>query len=68
MKRIVQNGTKVIMDDGCVGIVDGNDAETCEKFEDISYYVCPIEFTNMEVWSNYYIMLMRSEFNIVKER
>ena len=64
---LVPNGTKVKFADGRIGIVDGNDEEVTEEFEDINYYVCPIEFTNEEYWSNHYIMLSRNEFEIVKD-
>ena len=66
-KSLVPNGTKVKFADGKIGIVDGNDEEETEDFEDINYYVCPIEFTNEEYWSNHYVMLLRNEFEIVKD-
>lgn len=65
--QIVKNGTKVKFYDGKIGIVDGNDAEVCDNFEDINYFVCPIELTNEELWSEYYIFLSREEFEIVNE-
>ena len=62
---MVANGTKVKFADGRIGIVDGNDNEETDEFEDINYYVCPIEFTNEECWSNHYVMLRMEDFEIV---
>ena len=62
---VVPNGTKVKFADGRIGIVDGNDNEDTEEFDDINYYVCPIEFTSLRYWSDYYVMLLRSEFEII---
>ena len=67
MKRIVPNGTKVMFDNGRIGIVDGNDWEISESFEEINYFVCPIEFTNEDVWSDHTVWLLREEFKIVRE-
>lgn len=67
MKRIVENGTKVAFDNGRIGIVDGNDWEISESFEEINYFVCPIEFTNEEVWSDHTVWLLREEFEVIKE-
>lgn len=64
---LIPNGTKVRLADGRIGIVDGNDEEESEKFEDINYYICPIEFTNEQYWSNHYVMLLRNEFEIVED-
>ena len=64
---IVPNGIKVRFADGKIGIIDGNDNEDTDEFDDINYYVCPIEFTSMRYWSDYYVMLLRSEFEIIKE-
>lgn len=64
---VVPNGTKVRFHDGRTGIVDGNDNEVTEEFEDINYYVCPIEFTSLRYWSDHYIMLLREDFEIVEE-
>lgn len=63
---LIPNGTKVKFADGRIGIIDGNDNENSEEFDDINYYVCPIEFTNMRYWSDYYVMLLRSDFEIVE--
>lgn len=63
----IPNGTKVMYDDGCIGIVDGNDAEISVYFEEINYHVCPIEFTNEEVWSDHYLWLLREEFEVIEE-
>ena len=64
---LIPNGTKVRLFDGRIGIIDGNDNEETEEFEDINYYICPIEFTKEKYWSNHYIMLLRNEFEIVNE-
>ena len=64
---LVPNGTKVIFADGKIGIIDGNDNEDTDEFDNVNYYVCPIEFTSMRYWSDYYVMLLRSEFEIIKE-
>lgn len=64
---LIPNGTKVRLVDGRIGIVDGNDEEESEEFEDINYYICPIEFTNEQYWSNHYVMLLRNEFEIVED-
>ena len=54
-----------IIEVGPGGIVDGNDAESSEEFEDINYYICPLEETYKEVWSNDYKMLHRSEISLL---
>lgn len=64
---LIPNGTKVKLADGRICIVDGNDAEVTEEFEDINYFICPIEYVNEEYWSDYYLFLMRDEFEIVEE-
>lgn len=64
---LVSNGTKVKFADGRIGIVDGNDNEDTEEFDDINYYVCPIEFTSEKYWSNHYVMLLREDFEIVED-
>lgn len=66
-KYLIPNGTKVRFADSRIGIVDGNDEEETEEFEDINYYICPIEFTNEQYWSNHYVMLPRNEFEIIEE-
>lgn len=63
-KELLPRGTRVKLPDGRIGIIDDNDAEVTEVFEDINYYICPIEFTNEEIWSNNYIMLRREEFSV----
>lgn len=40
---LLRNGTKVRMYDGNIGIIQGNDWETTEKFRDVNYYVYPID-------------------------
>lgn len=66
---LVPDGTKV-MYDGEYGIIDGNDLETMDDedlFEDINYYIIPLEHINDEAPSSYYVMLLREDFEIVKE-
>jgi hypothetical protein len=64
---LISNGTKVRLADGRIGIIDGNDEEESEEFEDINYYICLIEFTNEQYWSTHYVMLLRNEFEIVED-
>ena len=64
---LVPNGTKVKLWDGRICVIDGNDEEVSEEFDDINYYVCPIEFANEKSWSDHYIVLLREEFEIVEE-
>ena len=64
--HLVPNGTKVVMHDGKIGIVDGNDVENSEEFEDINYFICPLEYTHKEVWSNDYVFLLREDFEFCK--
>lgn len=66
-KKLLPRGTRVKLPDGRIGIIDDNDAEVTEVFEDINYYICPIEFTNEEFWSNHYIMLRREEFSVEEQ-
>ena len=64
---LVPDGTKVKLADGRIGIVDGNDEEVSEDFKNINYFICPIEYTDEEYWSDYYLFLLREEFEIVEE-
>ena len=64
---LVPDGTKVRLPDGRIGIVDWNDNEDTEEFEDINYCICPIEFTHLENWSDHYVWLLREEFEIVED-
>lgn len=64
---IVPNDTKVRLADGRICVIDGNDSEVSERFEDICYFVCPIEYTNEEYWSDYYEYVLRSDFEIVED-
>ena len=64
---LVPNGTKVKYDDE-YGIVDGNDLETMDDedlFEDINYYIIPLKYINNKTPSNYYVMLLREDFEVV---
>ena len=49
-KELLPRGTRVKLPDGRIGIIDDTDAEVTEVFEDINYYICPIEFTDEDVW------------------
>lgn len=64
-KYLIPNGTIVKLSISKYGVVDGNDADTSEEFDDINYYICPLEETYKEVWSNDYKMLGRSEFSLL---
>ena len=64
---LVPRGTKVRFHDDGIGIVDWNDEEVTEEFENINYCICPIEFTGEEYWSDYYVWLLRDDFEIVEE-
>ena len=63
-KYLIPNGTKVTYWGNGVGIVDGNDANDSEEFNNINYFVCPIEFTHEKNWSDYYNMFRRDEFEL----
>lgn len=68
-KHLVPDGTKIVYD-GELGVVDGNDLETMDdddEFEDINYYIIPLEYINDEAPSNHYVMLLREDFEIIKE-
>lgn len=65
--EIIARGTKVKFHDGRIGIVDWNDSEDTEEFENINYCVCPIEFTHLKYWSDHYVWLLRNEFEIVED-
>jgi hypothetical protein len=64
---LVPNGTKVKFANGRIGVVDGNDNEDTEEYENINYCVCPIEFTHLENWSDHYVWLLREEFEIIED-
>ena len=66
-KHLIPHGTKVKFYDDRIGIVDGNDSETTEEFENINYFICPIEFTYKRYWSDDYIMLLRDDFEIMED-
>lgn len=49
--RLLQIGTKVMMYDGEVGIIGGNDLDSSDIFSNINYYVYPIDDdANYEMW------------------
>lgn len=60
---LIPRGTRVhIFEQGdLVGVVDGNDAETSEEFDDINYCVVPYEFLHKESWSDNYLTCRRIE-------
>ena len=64
---VVPRGTKVKFHGDRIGIVDWNDEETTEEFENINYCICPIEFVDEEFWSDYYVWLLREDFEIIEE-
>lgn len=65
---IIPKGTYVIMPDGKKGIVDGNDEETTDEYEDINYYICPEEYAKQPYWSNHYRMFTKDELKIIREK
>lgn len=67
MKNLIKDGTTVMYHENSLGIIDGNDKEDTDEFENVNYYVCPIECTNKKYWANDYVMLRRSEFIIIEE-
>lgn len=64
---LIPRGTKVKFDGNRIGIVDWNDNEDTEEFGNINYCICPIEFTHLKVWSDYYVWLLREDFEIVED-
>jgi len=65
--KLIEMGTRVKFGYNRVGIVDGNDGETTTDEIAINYYICPIEYSNEQEWSDKYIMLLRSEFEVITE-
>jgi len=66
---LIPDGTEIKLSDGSICIVDGNDFEDVDfeddiPFDNINYHVCPIEFTNEEIWSDHYIYVRRVEFEL----
>jgi len=69
---LIPDGTKVEMYCGKIGIIDGNDFECVDPESDdaygnVNYYICPIEFTHEEIWSDHYEMLLRTDFEIIND-
>jgi hypothetical protein len=62
---LVPIGTKVKLKDGRTGIIDGNDFESTENFENINYYFCEDKFIHLKYWSNYYEMILKENFDIM---
>ena len=70
---LIPDGTKVKLLNGIIGIVDGNDfkyvdPEDENAFDNINYHVCPIEFTNEEVWSDHYVYVRREEIKLIYKK
>lgn len=79
MAVLIPDGTKVKYFGDEIGVIDGCDLHGYDDvdesmlydgsdavFDNINYYVCPIQFTTEEFWSDHYVMLRREEFEIVK--
>ena len=72
---LVPQGTKVMYgddwtDEEMIGIIDGNDLDSMDEdddFEDINYYIIPLEHIDDEAPSNHYVMLLREDFEIIEE-
>lgn len=72
---LVPQGTKIMYgddwtDEEMIGIVDGNDLDSMDEdddFEDINYYIIPLEHIDDEAPSNHYVMLLREDFEIIEE-
>ena len=61
-KCLLKNGTKVIMHDGRVGVIDDNDFINSDTFNDVNYYVYPIgDNTNYEMYLAADIVLFNEE-------
>ena len=73
-KYLVPRGTRVVYCDDwtnkkVIGIIDGNDLDGCDEedeFENINYYIIPLEHINDKAPNNYYEMLLREDFEICK--
>ena len=66
-EHLVPKGTKVLFHNGRYGVIDGTDAEDTKEFENINYFVCPVEHTHYKNWSDHYVMLLRDEFVIADD-
>ena len=72
---LVPQGTKVMYgddwtDEEIIGIIDGNDLDSMDEdddFEDINYYIIPLEHIDDEAPSNHYVMLLREDFEIIED-
>ena len=72
---LVPQGTKIMYgddwtDEEMIGIIDGNDLDSMDEdddFEDINYYIIPLEHIDDEAPSTYYEMLLREDFEIIEE-
>ena len=60
---IIPNGTLVKLPNYAYGIVDGNDSENTERFVDINYYVCPLEYVKTTDWSDKYEMYLHKDLS-----
>lgn len=61
-KCLLQRGTKVIMRDGRIGVIDDNDFVNSETFNDVNYYVYPVgDEVNYEMYLAKDILLFDNE-------
>lgn len=73
-ENVIKNGTKVKFkgfdDDRWVtGIINGNDEEDAEDYENLNYYIYPTKNKKafLDYYGSPYIMLLRKHFEIIKE-
>lgn len=67
MQKLLPNGTKVWMPHGWIGIINGNNSEDTEEFENINYYCYPIkEYPDWDKGSPY-LMLREQDLIVIKE-
>lgn len=73
-ENVIKNGTKVKFqgfDDNrwITGIIDGNDEDDAEDYENLNYYIYPTENKKafLDYYGSPYIMLLRKHFEIIKE-
>lgn len=62
---LVPIGTRVILEDGRTGVIDGNDFDDTEEYKNINYYFCEDKYTHKEFWSDNYEMILREEFELI---
>ena len=67
-QHLIPNGTHVYFNNDetkHIYIVDGNDSEESDKFNDINYNLCAIEFIHEETWSDHYEYAFVNEISAV---